>query len=132
MVKLNLANMTSYDKICFIDADTLIYDRIDGVFQDPATKIVRSGRDKDQLKDDESPLPRRYMFAGVPERITTEHPIPPNETDYEHGINAGFFCIHPSQAIFDHYMSVLAVPGKFWAIYPEQNMVSRHQSTSDS
>ena len=37
LAKLKLFTLTQYEKICFIDADTLINERIDAIFEDPAT-----------------------------------------------------------------------------------------------
>lgn len=128
MVKLNLAAMTEYEKICFIDADTMVYERMDGIFKDPSTRISRTKKQTDQTRDDEAPLPKRYMFAGVPDR-GTNHSIPPTQDDYKY-LNAGFFCLHPSHEIFDYYISVINIENRFFPVYPEQNMVRAVSSSS--
>lgn len=125
MVKMNLASMTGYDKICFIDADTMIYDRMDGIFSDPATDVRWTGNNTKETAKNEAPLPAQYMFAAMLERGSQKHAIPPKPEAWDKkGINAGFFCLHPSQTIFEYYLSVLAAKGKFYSFFPEQNMLN--------
>lgn len=83
MTKLNIASMTQFEKICFIDADTMIRKPIDGIFNDPATEIIPTGRKRNEIDEKEAPLPDRYMFAAMLDRHTTKHPIPPSEQDWD-------------------------------------------------
>lgn len=121
MVKIRLFQLTQYEKICFIDADMLITAPLDGVFDDPTTDMLRTGQELTQLQDDEAPLPPTYMFAGKPDIFGYNHEIPPPTSDY---FNAGFFVFHPSQTLFNYYTSLLKLPGRFDAGFPEQGLLN--------
>ncbi len=121
LTKLRLFEMTQYAKICFIDADTLVTKPLDGVFFDKATMAHMTKDDAAAVKPDEAMLPSMYMFAGKPEAFTYDHPYPPAEGDY---FNVGFFVFAPSTELFDYYMSLLALPGRFDPGFPEQNLLN--------
>lgn len=119
LVKLRLFQLTAYDKICFIDADMLVTAPLAGVFDDPATDVVRTKSEPTALKDDEASLPTTYMFAGKGDAFGYDHAIPPAPSDY---LNAGFYVFAPSQALFQYYVSLLRIPGRFDSGFPEQNL----------
>ncbi|KAK5141576.1 hypothetical protein LTR04_002549 [Oleoguttula sp. CCFEE 6159] len=123
LAKLRLFELTSYAKICFIDADTLVTKRLDGVFYDEATMLQMTLSNPAELKDDEAPLPRSFMFASKPDAWGYEHaypPVPP-ESDY---LNCGFFVFTPSKELFAYYMSLLAIKDRFYPAFPEQNLLN--------
>ncbi|KAI9728938.1 MAG: hypothetical protein M1828_000023 [Chrysothrix sp. TS-e1954] len=123
--KLRLLQMTKYKKICFIDADMLVTAPLDGIFEDPATDLVRTRRDEDQLQDDEADLPPAYMFAAKSESYVYEHAIPPEVgVGRDRYLNSGFFVVHPSLALFDYYLSLLRSEDKFDSQFPEQNLLN--------
>ena len=119
--KLRLFELTQFDKICFIDADTLVTRPIDGVFDDAATETRRTGRNESAIVADEGPLPEEYMFASRPDTWEPTHPLPPLETDY---LNAGYFTFKPSMELFNYYISLMRIPGRFDSNYPEQNLLN--------
>ncbi|KAF2769909.1 nucleotide-diphospho-sugar transferase [Teratosphaeria nubilosa] len=132
MTKMRLWQMTQYSKILFIDADMLVIDSLDGVFYDEATLTQATGNNPQNLKTDEAPLPRTYMFAGAPDiGFTTEsggnflgydHPYPPDPNlSY---LNCGFFVFTPSKELFDYYTSLINIPGRFDPRFPEQNLLN--------
>ena len=122
LAKLRLFQLTQYQKICFIDADTLVTAPLDGVFYDEATLTQATAGDPEQIREDEGPLPRTYMFATHADYWGYEHAFPPaSDLNY---LNCGFFVFTPSVPLFDYYLSLLKVPGKFDPGFPEQNLLN--------
>jgi alpha-N-acetylglucosamine transferase len=122
LAKLRLFQLTEYHKICFIDADTLVTKALDGVFFDEATLTQATLPHQEQIKDDEAPLPRTYMFATHGDYFSYSHEWPPL-TDLAY-LNCGFFVFSPSTTLFEYYLSVLKIPGRFDPGFPEQNLLN--------
>lgn len=122
LAKLRLFQMTEYNKIAFIDADTLVTKPLDGVFFDEATLTQATLPNQDQIKEDEAPLPRTYMLATHGDYFGYEHAWPP-PTDLNY-LNCGFFVFAPSTTLFNYYMSLLSIPNRFDPGFPEQNLLN--------
>ncbi|KAF2725698.1 glycosyltransferase family 8 protein [Polychaeton citri CBS 116435] len=120
MTKLHLFEMVEYNKICFIDADTLITANLDGVFYDEATLTQPTLTDLAEVKADEGPLPRTYMFATHADFWGYDHPYPP-PTDSVY-LNCGFSVFTPSKRLYSYYTSLLQLPGRFGPSFPEQDL----------
>lgn len=122
MTKLRLFQLTKYTKICFIDADTLVTGRLDDVFWDEATLSQPTLTNPAAIRENESALPRTYMLATHAEFYGYDHPYPPEQEGTY--LNCGFFVFTPSPVLFDYYMSLLKLPGRFdtgTAIPPRKN-----------
>ncbi|EPS41653.1 hypothetical protein H072_4442 [Dactylellina haptotyla CBS 200.50] len=108
--KLRLFELVEYERIVFIDADTLLTRCMDGIFDDPAVKNpsdTLSDTRKGEIKSDEGHLPRNYVFSTRPDNALNgerSHPFPPIEGDI---FSAGFWVAAPSFELFDHYYSVM-------------------------
>lgn len=111
LAKLRLFQLMEYSKICFIDADTLVTGPLDGVFFDEATLTQATLANPEHIKDDEAPLPRTYMFAAHADYWGYDHPFPP-PTDLNY-LNCGFLVLTPSLVLFNYYMSLIGLPGRF-------------------
>lgn len=122
MSKLRLFQLIEYSKICFIDADTLVTAPLDGVFFDEATLTQATLPHPAQVKEDEAPLPRTYMFTTHADYWGYDHPYPP-PTDMNY-LNCGFFVFTPSLVLFNYYVSLLSLPGRFDPGMPEQNLLN--------
>lgn len=131
LAKLRLFEMTQYHKILFIDADTLVTGTLDGVFYDEATLTQATLANPDETKKDEEVLPRTYMFASHGDLGIDpsggpfwgyEHPWPP-VTDLNY-LNCGFFVFAPSKVLFEYYVSLLGLEGRFDPGFPEQNLLN--------
>jgi len=110
LIKLRVAQQLSYAKVCYIDADMLLVASLDGVFEDPAATRAKTGSSLEALHDHESPLPKSYVFAGVPDAWGYDHAFPPPETS-EQGLsffNTGFFVLAPSTEIFAYYAGLVS------------------------
>jgi len=128
MVKLRLFQLTFYDQILFFDADTFVMHPLDGIFNDPAAQ-TRQTLNITPLEPDEAPLPPTYLFATLPEVVHKSHTYPPITYPY---FNAGFFLLSPSIQLFNYYISLLNLPGRFDSTYPEQNLLNyAHRETGN-
>ncbi|KAI9695131.1 MAG: hypothetical protein M1820_008899 [Bogoriella megaspora] len=119
--KLRLFELTEWTKICFLDADTLVTKRIDGVFWDEATTVQPVLERAGERKDDEAELPRTYSFASHPDMFGYDHAVPPTSPESSY-LNCGFFVFQPSRVLFEYYVSLLGLEGRFDPTFPEQNL----------
>ena len=120
MVKLRLFQLTEYDRILFLDADTFLLKSLDGVFWDSAVK-PRNTKSVAKVMSDEAGLPDSYLFATLPEVQNKIHSYPPVRISY---FNAGFFLFSPSKKLFNYYISLLELERRFDSTYPEQNLLN--------
>ncbi|GAB1731674.1 hypothetical protein NU195Hw_g4718t1 [Hortaea werneckii] len=122
LAKLRLFQLTEYNKILFIDADTLVTASLDGVFYDESTLMQATLANPEHIKEDEAAMPRTYMFATHGDYFGYDHPYPPDQNlDY---LNCGFFVFTPSKVLFEYYLSLLKLPGRFDPGFPEQNLLN--------
>ncbi|KAN0095489.1 glycosyltransferase family 8 protein [Hyaloscypha variabilis] len=121
MAKLRLWELIQYDRILFLDADTFLLKPMDGVFNDPASKICKSLENNGEIKPDEPALPVNYLLASHPEVLHTSHPYPPPEWP---NFNGGFFLMSPSLQMCHYLTSLLSIPERFDSTYMEQNLLN--------
>jgi alpha-N-acetylglucosamine transferase len=120
MIKLRLFQLLEYDRILFLDADTFLLSSLEGVFDDPAAQPQKT-LSVAKVEEDEVELPATYLFSTLPEALHKVHSYPAMTKPY---FNAGFFMLAPSTALFNYYVSLLNIPGKFDSTYPEQNLLN--------
>lgn len=125
-MKLRLWELTQFERIAFLDGDTVLAAPMDGVFNDPA--VARHDTfDSKPVREDEAPLPSTFAFASVPEMKPAHH-YPPTEEgqDYPNRnyLNAGFFVMQPSLDLLAYYQSLLGLDGRFNPHLPEQNLLN--------
>ncbi|KAG6055349.1 hypothetical protein E4U17_003040 [Claviceps sp. LM77 group G4] len=121
-LKLRLLQQTQYNRLLFIDADTLLTARIDTLFAEreviaPAPTIHRYS------KNDEV-IPNQYMFAARSDNQFTgerDHPFPPLNTDV---FSAGFWVAAPSQELFAYLLSVMGHYRRFDPHTMEQSLLN--------
>ncbi|KAF7590405.1 hypothetical protein BBP40_002907 [Aspergillus hancockii] len=128
LAKLNLWKLTDYRKIVFMDADTIVLDALDDIFEDPSTAIQQSLPSREGIESSlPQPLPEAYLLSGLHDRWVEQAlpPVPGKEFYVANNyINAGFFVLSPSELLFDYYVSLLDTPDRFDASYPEQNLLN--------
>jgi alpha-N-acetylglucosamine transferase len=125
--KLRLFEMIEYDRILFLDADTLITRPIDGIFSEPnirtpyKTLLDRKGN----MKSDELQLlPSEYVFAARSDNALTgerEHPFPPLPTNV---FSAGFWVAAPSLELFNYLLSMMNHYRRFDPHTMEQSLLN--------
>lgn len=125
--KLRLWELTQFDRICFLDGDTVLNRPLHGVFDDPAVALHQTLDRPDKNKEDEGSLPSTYVFAGQPE-MNAAHHYPPSDAagDYPNinYLNAGFFVMQPSLELQAFYLNVMQLPERFPPHLPEQNLLN--------
>lgn len=83
LTKLRLWELTQFERILFMDGDTVLTKPMDSIFDDPATQIRASGENQDQIREDEASLPKNFLFAAFQE-MNHEHSYPPVDTETQH------------------------------------------------
>jgi alpha-N-acetylglucosamine transferase len=122
--KLRLLEMTQYERILFIDADTLIRGKVDDIFHEPEVRIPAPTIHNRQTKKDEASLPNQYMFAARSDNQLTgerDHPFPPLNTDV---FSAGFWIAAPSHGLFRYLMSTMDHYRRFDPHTMEQSLLN--------
>ncbi|EAW15434.1 putative glycosyl transferase family 8 family [Aspergillus fischeri NRRL 181] len=126
LAKLNLWKLTEYEKVTFLDADSVIFEPIDGIFTERAT-MTQITRPSSAAISTPGPMPDSYMIAGMHDRwVEAALPPVPGRDFYakDNYMNAGFFVLAPSEAMFKYYLFLLDQPGLFDPAYPEQNLLN--------
>lgn len=127
MSKLRLWELTQFERICFLDGDTVLTRTIDDIFDDPAASSNYNRNDAEGFRDDERAQPRHYVLAGVPEMMESHH-YPPSEENHDFPnidyFNAGFFIMEPSVDMLAYYLSLTDTPDRFEPDMPEQNLLN--------
>jgi alpha-N-acetylglucosamine transferase len=119
--------MIEYDRILFIDADTLITRPIDAIFDEPNIRTPYSTLldRKKRIKSDEiGLLPAEYVFAARSDNALTgerDHPFPPLPTNV---FSAGFWVAAPSLEMFDYLISVMNHYRRFDPHTMEQSLLN--------
>lgn len=121
--KIRLFKMTQYDRILYMDTDTLLTKSMDGIWDEPASQTPRSTVTSNEglIKVDEAPLPPTYLFTGVSDAGGGNHPFPPVEGA---DINGGFWMIRPDLSLFNYYRSLMDIPDRFDSAFMEQAMLT--------
>ncbi|KAJ9627229.1 hypothetical protein H2203_003691 [Taxawa tesnikishii (nom. ined.)] len=127
LTKLRLWELTQFERICFLDGDTVLTGPMDGIFSDPAVHTQDTGSKEKAIKQDEGSMPRNYSFAGVPETMP-KHEYPPTEENHgfpnRNYLNAGLFVFKPSFEMLSYYISLINIPDRFNPELPEQNLLN--------
>ena len=113
--------LTMFDRVLFVDSDTLLIRNIDAIFDDPAAKEQSNQKVAAETRDDEAPGPDTFVFAGNSGSGGLDHPYPPPKGKY---FNGGFVLFKPSKALFDYYVSIANLKGRFDATYAEQSLLN--------
>jgi alpha-N-acetylglucosamine transferase len=127
LAKLQLWKLTDYEKVTFLDADTIVLRPLDDIFLDPATTVRETLGPVGGASRPTSPVLDRYMIAGIHDCWVEAYlPPKPGVEFYElnNYMNAGFFVLAPSERMFDYYLSLLDTPNGFDSAYPEQNLLN--------
>ncbi|KAK4545766.1 hypothetical protein LTR36_002720 [Oleoguttula mirabilis] len=135
MSKLRLWQLTQFERICFLDGDTILTKSLDDIFDDPAVTARGIDDRPEATLADEARLPSEYVFAGVPEGEVSHH-YPPTEDHHDwpniNYLNAGFFVLQPSMPLLEYYISLTTLPDRFNPHLPEQNLLNyAHRRTGN-
>ncbi|KAG5982543.1 hypothetical protein E4U54_006372 [Claviceps lovelessii] len=123
-LKLRLLQQTQYNRILFIDADTLLTDRIDTLFSEQEVVSPVPTLHQHAKPDESLLLPSQYMFAARSDNQLTgqrDHPFPPLNTV---PFSAGFWVAAPSQELFAYLLSVMDHYRRFDPHTMEQSLLN--------
>ena len=127
MNKLRLWELTQFERICFMDGDTVLVKPLDDIFNDHAVISHSTSASRDGLMADEAPMPSNFVFAGMAE-MKKEHHYPPLDSQHDFPnvdyLNAGFFVMQPSLSLLNYYLSLTTLPDRFVPRLPEQNLLN--------
>lgn len=124
--KLHLWELTEYSKVIFLDCDTILLGSLDGVFDaEPQTLVKANNVNPFTGNYSAPPEIESYLLASI-EEAKPGHKYPPDEADYtmKDYFNAGFFILQPDRKLFQHYLSLLAIPNSFPLVCPEQDFIN--------
>ncbi|KAK3172039.1 hypothetical protein OEA41_004123 [Lepraria neglecta] len=127
MKKPRVFQLTQYEKILYMDADMLITRRLDSIFEDESTALAPTLPSLHE-KSHEAPLPTSYIPSAQMQQRPREHPYPPDKDSAPSSIYnyfcSGFWVGHPSEAVFEYYISVLNIEGRFDTSMMEQSLLN--------
>ncbi|KAK4870043.1 hypothetical protein LT330_005767 [Penicillium expansum] len=117
--KLNLWKFEEFDKIVFLDVDSVLFRPIYGIFEDPTT-IVRS------TTNPTAKMPKTYMIAAPHDsRMDLNTQLVPDQEVYqEDQMDNGFFILHPSSDLYEYYASLRHLLDKDDSFRPEQHLLN--------
>lgn len=119
MDKLHVFELVQYEKILLLDSDHAIVKPLDDIFDDPAAQLSQNLGDPEKIKDDEAVQPVSYIMAGNSGPSMLDHPYPAPRGNR---LNAGFVILKPSIEMYNHYISVASIEGRFPGGSPEQDL----------
>ncbi|KAH8750442.1 nucleotide-diphospho-sugar transferase [Hyaloscypha finlandica] len=123
LTKLRLFELVQFDKVLFLDSDTIITKRMDGIFDDPAAQSQKNLGDSSENKSptDEGQQPSTYLFAGNAGSGGYDHVYPPPKGN---NFNAGCMVFRPSKEMFEYYSRLAKIKDRFPGRTPEQSLWS--------
>lgn len=126
MTKLRMWEMEQYGLIAFIDADTLLMEPPDALFDDPAVRECKTTTNPDSVIKG-PPEPKSYVMAAITQ-INKGHDFPPINKPKDlvnpFFFNAGLMVLRPSRDMFEYYSWFLAQPDIFDPGLPEQGLLN--------
>ncbi|RDW76140.1 hypothetical protein BP5796_06961 [Coleophoma crateriformis] len=123
LTKLRLFELYQYDKVLFLDSDTLITRRMDGIFDDSAAQLQQNkgNHSPEKAPEDEGPQPATYLFAGNAGSGGFDHVYPPPKGN---NLNAGCMVFRPARDLFEYYLRLAQLKDRFPGRTPEQSLWS--------
>ncbi|CAG8272778.1 unnamed protein product [Penicillium salamii] len=115
LAKLNLWKLEQYNKIAFLDVETVLLHPLDEIFEDSATTIRNTAHPT-------AKIPKNYMMAAPYESLVNpDTQVLLNQDSYqERHVNTGFLILHPSQSHYNYYRSLFHIFDKNDSGYPEE------------
>ncbi|KAF2158273.1 glycosyltransferase family 8 protein [Myriangium duriaei CBS 260.36] len=121
LTKLRLWELLDFERIAFLDADSMIVHPLDHIFNDPAVEEQTTLMEEFKGPGDKNMLPTTYAYGGNNDnlRMTREGEEP---MTLDGSMCAGFFVMKPDVQMLRYYVSVLAQPESYDSALPEQSL----------
>ncbi|CAI7623555.1 unnamed protein product [Penicillium bialowiezense] len=104
LARLNLWKLEQYQKVAFLDVETVVLRPLDGIFEDFTTTMRTT-------IDPASKLPKKYIMAARTDSLMDPNSQVQSNQDQiwpqKRHMNTGFFILHPSKDLFEYYMSLV-------------------------
>ncbi|GAM90467.1 hypothetical protein ANO11243_085110 [Dothideomycetidae sp. 11243] len=123
MTKLRLWELVDFERIAFLDADSLLAQPLDHIFHDPAAAEQMTNQQAFRGPGDPSTMPASYVFGGNHDNLHIPRPGQ-KPLKMKGDLCAGFFILKPDVALLRHYLSALHQPHSFKSDLPEQNLLT--------
>ncbi|KAF3023253.1 hypothetical protein E8E15_004720 [Penicillium rubens] len=118
LTKLNLWKLVEYDKIVFLNVNSVIFRPIYDIFEDPATNMRATVTPT-------AKMPKNYMIAAPHDSRTNSNAqlVLGQESYQKDHMNDGFFILHPSKDLYNYYVSLHHIRDKDESVHPEQDVL---------
>ncbi|KAF2148768.1 glycosyltransferase family 8 protein [Myriangium duriaei CBS 260.36] len=126
MTKLRLWELVDFERVAFIDADTIIASPLDDIFSDPSVEEQPTLAGADARFPGAGAVPSTYVFAGNSDHRTPHHDIGTTEV-FLTGLGifrGGFFVIKPDIDLLRYYVSLLQLPDAFYPRALEDSLLN--------
>lgn len=131
LTKLRFWQLTQFERICFLDGDTVLAHSLDDIFLDDALLEIPSGTDEKQIFDDEAKLPKSYSFASTP-ALLAKHHYPPTEKGGDFRMDYLVRLQPELQSHFYSFKSTTDLLSRMLAFLPSNLMLRCSSTTSQS
>ncbi|KAJ5428194.1 hypothetical protein N7445_009648 [Penicillium cf. griseofulvum] len=118
LTKLNLWKLEKYNKIAFLNVDSVIFRPIHAIFEDHATTMRATTNPTGKI-------PKSYMMAAPQDsRMNLNTQLVSGQELYQRShMDNGFFILHPSRDLYDYYVSLRQILDKDDSVRSEQNFL---------
>ena len=103
--KLQMFSLTEYDRILYMDSDTLLTRHLDGIWEEEAVAIPHKTK-LVSMESDSVKLPAEYVIAGTADNEKAKSQRPTPVTPHSR-LNAGFLVFKPDKELYTYYLSIL-------------------------
>jgi alpha-N-acetylglucosamine transferase len=118
LAKLNLWKLEKYDKIAFLNVDSVIFRPIHDIFEDHATAMRATTNPTRKM-------PKSYMIAAPKDsRMNLNAQLVSGQELYQQShMNNGLFILHPSRDLYDYYVGMRQILDQDDSVRSEQNVL---------
>ncbi|GAM90436.1 hypothetical protein ANO11243_084790 [Dothideomycetidae sp. 11243] len=124
LTKLRLWQLIDFERVAFLDVDTVLAQPLDDIFDDPAVEEQDTIPSRRSGTTEIAAAPSKYVLAG-----NADHHSPlgidkaSSRANIDH-FRAGFFVLKPDLDLLRHYISYLSLPGSFQPFAPEESLLN--------
>ncbi|KAJ5592613.1 hypothetical protein N7537_009517 [Penicillium hordei] len=118
LAKLNLWKLEEYDKIVFLNVDSVLFRPIYEIFDDPAATMRA-------VTKPTAKMPKNYMIASQHDsRMKLNTQLVSDREFYEKGdMDTGFFILCPSNDLYKYYVGLRLILDQDDSVRPKQNIL---------